>query len=175
MIDEVQAMVQERILDWVHAQPNKQFPTNILYYRDGVSDEQFRQVKDQELPKIRAAFHAVVKALKSSGEIKDDDIPLPKITAVICVKRHSVRFYPTQGRDVRENCPPGTFVDDVVTSPYYMDFYLQSHEPLQGTAKPAHYFVIENEMEMSENEIRELVSNLHLPSISSTTPLTINP
>lgn len=159
-------MVQERIIDWVCEQPGKQLPENILYYRDGVSDEQFRQVKNQELPRIRKAFHAAVKMLKSKGMIKDDDATVPRITAVICVKRHSVRFYPqyfpnTPGQQfIKGNCDPGTLVDDVVTSPYYMDFYLQSHKPLQGTAKPAHYFVIENEMGMSEQNIRQLVSDL---------------
>jgi eukaryotic translation initiation factor 2C len=40
------------------------------------------------------------------------------------------------------NCMPGTYVDRVVTSPYYRDFYLQSHSGLKGTARPTHYFLL---------------------------------
>ena len=163
-------MVKERIIDWVMEQKgykarNNQnmLPENLLYYRDGVSDGQFQDVKDKELPQIRKAFWAAVKELKAREFISNEESPVvPKLTAIICIKRHSVRFYPAQRKDADHtgNCKPGTLVDNVVTSPYYMDFYLQSHAALQGTAKPAHYFVIENEMGTSEPDIRQLVSVL---------------
>ncbi|KAL5450265.1 hypothetical protein PMIN07_001265 [Paraphaeosphaeria minitans] len=169
MIDEVESMVKERIVDWVMEQRNSKtkkgqalLPKHILYYRDGVSDDQFSQVKNQELPEIRKAFWAAVKELKANKVIRDDEDPkLPKLTAIICIKRHSVRFYPLEkDQDNTGNCKPGTLVDSVITSPYSMDFYLQSHAAIQGTAKPAHYFVIENEMGMSEANIRQLTHEL---------------
>jgi eukaryotic translation initiation factor 2C len=51
------------------------------------------------------------------------------LTAVIGGKRHNTRFYPISEVDKDNersngNCLPGTWVDRVVTSPYYQDFYL---------------------------------------------------
>lgn len=41
-------------------------------------------------------------------------------------------------RDRTGNLPPDTVVDRGVTSPHNLDFYLQAHAGLQGTAKPTH-------------------------------------
>jgi eukaryotic translation initiation factor 2C len=41
-----------------------------------------------------------------------------------------------------------------------MDFYLQSHAALKGTAKPAHYFVLQNEMRMPSADIQMLAHRL---------------
>ncbi|ORY07012.1 ribonuclease H-like domain-containing protein [Clohesyomyces aquaticus] len=60
MIDDVTEMVRERIHDW--ATENKRLPANILYYRDGVRDGQYAQVKAEELPKICHAFDIEVQA-----------------------------------------------------------------------------------------------------------------
>ena len=43
------------------------------------------------------------------------------------------------------NCPPGTVIDTVVTSPVEWDFYLCSHQGILGTSKPAHYNVLLDE------------------------------
>ena len=56
------------------------------------------------------------------------------------------------------NCKPGTLVDTAITSPYFQDFYLQSHDGIKGTAKSAHYFVLENEMGKPERVWQEFVS-----------------
>lgn len=84
------------------------------------------------------------------------------LTAVVCTKRHHTRFYPMQEVDKQENgdhnCKPGTLVERSVTSPYFTDFYLQSHNGLKGTSMPAHYFVLVNEMNMPISELQHLVS-----------------
>jgi eukaryotic translation initiation factor 2C len=70
-----------------------------------------------------------------------------KLTAVVVAKRHHVRFFPETGEEMQPNnlnCHPGTLVDTCVTSPYFRDFYLQSHSAIKGTAKPAHYFPLVN-------------------------------
>lgn len=60
------------------------------------------------------------------------------------------------------NCIPGTCVDSVVTSPYYQDFFLQSHSDIKGTARPTHYFILKNDQKnklLSKSaDIRKLVS-----------------
>jgi eukaryotic translation initiation factor 2C len=61
------------------------------------------------------------------------------------------------------NCKPGTYVDRVVTSPYYDDFYLQSHSGIKGTARPTHYFpLVVGNIDTCKTiaQIRKLVSIL---------------
>lgn len=103
-------------------------PQKILFYRDGVSEGQYRFCVDQELQSIKKACTAL------GGKYN------PKITFVICAKRHAMRFFAASDadRDRTGNLPPGTVVDKGVTSPHNFDFYLQAHAGLQGTAKPTH-------------------------------------
>lgn len=91
-------------------------------------------------------------------------VPKFKLTAIVVAKRHHVRFFP-QSNDAKDcvpkngNCKPGTLIDTAVTSPYFQDFYLQSHDAIKGTAKPAHYFVLVNEMGRTEKQWQEFVSD----------------
>ncbi|KAF2643953.1 hypothetical protein P280DRAFT_514930 [Massarina eburnea CBS 473.64] len=155
VIQDVESMVVERIADWRKAN-NATWPKNILYYRDGVSEGQYVQVKDLELRQIGKA---VAQAAKNAG-LKV--VPKVKLTAVVVAKRHHVRFFPKHGEAMKGNgnCQPGTLVDRVITSPFYQDFYLQSHNGLKGTAKPAHYFVLVNEMGLGETVLQSFTHNL---------------
>ena len=49
-------------------------------------------------------------------------------------------------------------MDTVITSPYKCDFYLQSHDRYLGTARTAHYIVLENESCYTMDKLEELVS-----------------
>ncbi|EKV07112.1 Argonaute/Dicer protein, PAZ [Penicillium digitatum] len=111
-------------------------PQNILVYRDGVSEGQFAMVLAEELPKIQAAAKAVYRGT------------MPSITIIVCGKRHNVRFYPTNFKDQDRTSNPinGCVVDRGVTRPIYWDFYLQAQAPIQGSARPAHYVVIHDEI-----------------------------
>ncbi|CAI6332683.1 unnamed protein product [Periconia digitata] len=140
IIDDVESMVYERLNDWQKRNPTSRLPKNIIYYRDGVSNGQYNKVKDREIVAIRKAYGSWATKLKLPNKLN--------ITAVVVAKRHHTRFYvqnPGEGdRHGNDNTEPGTFVDRLVTSPYHQDFYLQSHIGIQGTVKPAHYFVLED-------------------------------
>ncbi|TVY49146.1 Protein argonaute 1B [Lachnellula occidentalis] len=116
-------------------------PDNIIVYRDGVSEGQYQLLLDQELPQIRNACRQKypAQATKSS---------FPKISIIVCGKRHHTRFYPTTeaNADRSSNCEPGTVVDRGVTEVHGWDFFLQPHACLQGTARPGHYYVILDEI-----------------------------
>lgn len=62
------------------------------------------------------------------------------------------------------NCKPGTLVDTGITSPYYRDFFLQTHNGIKGTTIPAHYFVIKDEIGLPDDKLQTFVSDdtLHL-------------
>ncbi|KAK0628915.1 ribonuclease H-like domain-containing protein [Bombardia bombarda] len=128
---------QNRLLLWQKKNMNR-LPENILIYRDGVSEGQFKTVIDKELPHIRSACKKLYKAGQQ-----------PRVTLIVSVKRHQTRFYPTDKDHMhfRSKSPrEGTVVDRGVTNVRYWDFFLQAHASLQGTARPAHYTVLVDEI-----------------------------
>lgn len=114
-----------------------QLPQNIIIFRDGVSEGQFEQVLDKELPLIREACATTYPANQK-----------PKISIIVSVKRHQTRFYPTDPSHMTKsrNIKNGTVVDRGVTQATIWDFFLTAHQALQGTARPAHYTVLLDEV-----------------------------
>lgn len=58
------------------------------------------------------------------------------------------------------NPQPGTVVDRGVTQHFLWDFYLQAHAGLQGTARPAHYVVILDELGFDQNQLEAFTHNM---------------
>lgn len=81
---------------------------------------QFAIVVREEMPKMREAFRKF-----STGQRPYN----PKLTIVICGKRHHTRFFPMRPEHAAQdgNSKPGTVVDRGVTAVYEYDFYLQAH------------------------------------------------
>jgi eukaryotic translation initiation factor 2C len=157
-------MVTERLNAWaaVHNSLKNRLPKNIIYYRDGVSSGHYPKVQQTELTAIRDAYDAKRANLGLKPQLLN-------LTAVIVTKRHHTRFYPINAKDKdkfgNENCLPGTCVDKLVTSPYYQDFYLQSHSGVKGTARSTHYFVLQNDIPgLTLESLRDLVSLLNTTS-----------
>ncbi|XP_022250179.1 protein argonaute-4-like isoform X2 [Limulus polyphemus] len=123
-------------------------PEKIIFYRDGVSEGQFSQVRDIELRQIREAC----------TELGADYQPL--ITFITVQKRHHTRFAPQNfqkdGVGKCKNIPPGTTVDTDVTHPLEFDFFLCSHLGIQGTSRPAHYKVLWDDNNFSADELQKL-------------------
>ncbi|XP_037907750.1 protein argonaute-2-like isoform X1 [Hermetia illucens] len=137
MIEDMENIVLEQ-LHFFNRKRN-QFPTHIIYYRDGVSDGQFKQLEEIELSAINRAFARVKPNYK------------PKLTCLVVQKRHHTRFFPpvpsdiVHPRDRNQNVLPGTVVDTTITHPGEKQFFLVSHESIQGTAKPSKYCVIRDD------------------------------
>lgn len=110
-------------------------PEAIIFYRDGVSEGQFKQVLDHEYKAIREACFAL------------DPSYCPPITFIVVQKRHNTRLFPTDSSmaDRSGNVLPGTLVDQAIIHPFEFDFFLNSHAGIQGTSKPAHYHVLVDE------------------------------
>lgn len=136
MVTAIEHMLRTRLELW--RKKNRNLPENLLIYRDGVSEGQYQLVLSKELPLIRNACKLMYPA----------NAPQPKITIVVCGKRHHTRFYPTkeQEADRKSNCFAGTVVDRGITEARNWDFFLQSHACIQGTARTCHYFVILDEI-----------------------------
>jgi hypothetical protein len=138
MVADLENLLVSRLNHW--RKLNKSLPENIIVYRDGVSEGQYNKVIDEELPLLQAACAKTYPA----NQTKEG---LPRLAIIVVGKRHNTRFYPTTAQDSnRDNPIPGTVVDRGVSEARDWDFFLQAHSALQGTARPAHYFTVWDEI-----------------------------
>ncbi|KAJ4481136.1 argonaute-like protein [Lentinula aciculospora] len=150
MVTNLASMMVERLKVFSSRNGNR-LPARVLVYRDGVSEGQFNTVVSEEMPAIQAAFR----------KFATPNAPYnPKLTIVICGKRHHTRFYPMDEKnaDNNGNPKPGTVVDQGVTAVYNFDFFLQAHGSLQGTARPTHYYVVHDEIGFIADELQTLTN-----------------
>ena len=163
MVSGLEDMIVERLK--IYQKHNQQaLPQNILVYRDGVSEGQYQTVLQEESPAIDAA----IKRLYPPKGMK------PKVSIIIVGKRHHTRFYPTKKEEADErsgNCVNGTVVDRGVTSERFWDFFLQAHTGIQGTARPAHYIVVQDRIGLGADALEQLVSHATTPFWH---PVTVN-
>lgn len=109
MITDLKSIMEERLR--LYHKHKKTPPRRIIVYRDGVSEGQFDTVIREELPEI-------IKAFATFGNAKQPY--RPKLTIIVCGKRHHTRFYPAESQfaDRNGNPRPGTVVDRGVTAVY---------------------------------------------------------
>ena len=138
-VDNLGEMLKSRFVLW--KKKHAALPENLLIYRDGVSEGQYDMVLRQELPQLRRACEQTYPAA-------DTKKGLPRISVIVCGKRHKTRFFPTSEGDCDRsgNTKPGTVVDRGVTEARNWDFFLQAHAALQGTARPCHYYIVHDEI-----------------------------
>ena len=148
MVQNLEQMVVERLGLWKRKNSGK-LPEKILVYRDGVSEGQYETVLKDELPRFQKA------CARLYGKMRQ-----PKISIIVVGKRHHTRFYPTSTNDANEKGNPknGTVVDRGVTMERGWDFFLQAHAGIQGTARPAHYIVIRDEIGLGADALEQMVS-----------------
>ncbi|EYB94137.1 hypothetical protein Y032_0175g510 [Ancylostoma ceylanicum] len=127
----------------------KVWPENIVITRDGVSEGQYRMVIEDELGAIK-------EACEEFGRLNGRDPWLPRFTVVVATKRHNARFFVENGRFI-DNPQPATVVDNDVVRNDITEFYMQSHRPVQGTAKPTSYQLIVDENDMGSDEVQSLM------------------
>ena len=141
MVSDLTDMFKSRLRLWQDVGKHRALPENILVYRDGVSEGQYQKVLDEEVLLLR-------RACEETYPPADQKKGLPRFTVIIVGKRHHTRFYPTREADADRSSNPkaGTVVDRGVTEARNWDFFLQSHTAIQGTARPAHYFVVLDEI-----------------------------
>ncbi|GBC09434.1 hypothetical protein RclHR1_08860007 [Rhizophagus clarus] len=148
IISELAEMVKNMLKTFYQTCRRK--PERILFYRDGVSENQFKQVLEGEFKAIKSACHSLEQGYS------------PNVTFVIVQKRHHTRFFPIDDRhaDRTGNCLPGTLIETGVVHPVEFDFYLQSHAGLQGTCRSTHYHVIYDENKFTSDTLQTLSYNL---------------
>lgn len=158
--DNIDKMFSALVHEWKkgHSTP----PAHIMYFRDGVAEGQFAQVMELEIKGIKRWFGT-------------RNIPMPKFTVIVATKRHHIRFFPAMGGDKNANPLPGTLVEKEVTHPFMWDFYLNSHVAIQGTARPVHYYVLHDEMNIPVNDLQKMIYHQCYSYARSTTPVSLHP
>ncbi|CAI2165391.1 7296_t:CDS:10 [Funneliformis geosporum] len=143
---------------------NKCLPKRVLFYRDGVSEGQFKKILEAE----------VEGALKRAFKRGYGNNP-PKLTFIIVQKRHHTKIHPDspRDRDKNGNCKPGTVVDTGIVAKHEFDFFLQSHATLQGTGRSAHYRVLRDENGFGADALQLLTNNLCYLNARCTTAISI--
>jgi eukaryotic translation initiation factor 2C len=96
---------------------------------------------------------------------------------IVCTKRHHIRFFPkdsdSQAADRNANALPGTLVESDVTHPFEYDFYLSAHSAIQGTARPVHYHVLQDEAKVPVNDLQKMIYQFSYQYMRSTTPVSL--
>jgi eukaryotic translation initiation factor 2C len=126
-------------------------PHRVIMYRDGVSEGQFSQVLQHELTAIREA------CIKLEPDYK------PGITFIVVQKRHHTRLFCADKKEQSGrsgNIPAGTTVDIGICHPTEFDFYLCSHQGIQGTSRPSHYHVLWDDNHFEADELQQLTFQL---------------
>ncbi|KAM7532604.1 hypothetical protein Aperf_G00000131371 [Anoplocephala perfoliata] len=139
-IDEMEDMFTD-LLKAFGRHNNDRLPTKIIIYRDGVSEGQFYPVLMSELASIQRACIGIRPDYE------------PGITFIVVQKRHHIRFNPIGGGK-SDNVNAGTVVDTEITHKREFDFYLCSHQGIQGTSKPAHYNVLYDDNDWHADDLQ---------------------
>ncbi|KAF8700757.1 hypothetical protein HU200_034113 [Digitaria exilis] len=150
LINGLEDIVRELLLAFEEG--SKQRPQQLIFYRDGVSEGQFKQVLEKEIPEIE-------KAWKSLYNEK------PHITFIVVQKRHHTRLFPDNHNDRRwtdnsGNILAGTVIDKNICHPTQFDFFLCSHAGIKGTSRPTHYHVLRDDNKFTADGLQSLTYNL---------------
>ncbi|KLJ12793.1 hypothetical protein EMPG_12212 [Blastomyces silverae] len=165
----IKSMLSPLIREWSATVGQGRIPQNIYYFRDGVSEGEFQQVLQQEIPFVRALLKEFNKGVEWGG----------RITVVVASKRHHIRAFPQPGdrnaADKNGNALPGTLVERDVTGAHGWDFFLWSHIALQGTSRPVHYHVLVDEMNHSPKDLQNMIYEHCYQYMRSTTSVSLFP
>ncbi|KAJ3263307.1 eukaryotic translation initiation factor 2C, 2 [Chytriomyces hyalinus] len=147
-------------------QRNGCYPVKILFYRDGVNENQVPEVLSEEIPAVKRACIAL-------------GIPEARLTFAVVNKRHHARFFPVRMEagesDSKGNILAGTVIDSGITHPFEFDFYLTSHPGMQGTSKAAHYHVLYDENSFTADTLQEITYRLCYNFARSTRAVSVVP
>lgn len=124
---------------------NGSLPARIVIYRDGVGDGQIPHVLNHEVNHLNEALARLYGRPEAV-----------KMTFVIVTKRINTRLFYNR----RDNPPPGTIVDDVITNPWRYDFFIVSQCVRQGSVSPTAYNVIQDNAGLDVSALQRLTFQL---------------
>nr|CAB3457911.1 unnamed protein product [Digitaria exilis]CAB3502506.1 unnamed protein product [Digitaria exilis]CAB3502510.1 unnamed protein product [Digitaria exilis] len=143
-------------------------PQQLIFYRYGVCESQFKQVLEIEIPEIEKAWKALY------------DNEKPQITFIVVQKRHSLSLFSNTNKDKdhvakKQNVMPGTVVDSQICHPAEFDFFLCSNPEVRGPRHPVQYLVLRDDNNFTADELQVLTNNLCYTYASCTQAVSIAP
>lgn len=142
-----------------YKEKNGTAPQRIIFFRDGVANNQFNNECNSEISDIRRA------AFNEGGADY-----VPELIYIVVQQRTRARLASIdQGNRVKPrqdgNVPVGTVIDtDIVSLPpngqQPNNWYLVAHYGLKGTCRPTHYHVLANDTQASLEAMERLVFDL---------------
>lgn len=121
---------------------NSVVPHQIFIYRDGISQGQLDNIREEELKGIKTVLADF--SIDAKGT-------LPKLTYILVNKRDSARFF-----QAGNNPCSGTVIDKVVTRPFRYDYYIVSQSVREGTVAPTYYDVIFDQIKLSPDVMQTM-------------------
>ncbi|KAK0426646.1 hypothetical protein QR680_009824 [Steinernema hermaphroditum] len=122
----------------------------LIIYRNGATDSQYANL-------LRTEVAIIKQALKKAGA------PGAKITLIVVSKQHNTRIMPaviSGEKAPDQNVKPGTVVDAKIVHPLFQEFYLNSHQTLQGSARTPKYTIIKDESVFTLSQLEQLTNIL---------------
>ncbi|KAK5091019.1 hypothetical protein LTR05_001199 [Lithohypha guttulata] len=139
----LEPMLEERLDAWLRINGDASLPHRIIFFRDGLSVEQFEMCRSRELGQLQRCI------TKKYGEL---GCSMPEILLICAVKRHHCRFFRPLDNNNRhdfaklDNPASGVVIFNGVTYGQNEDFFLVSQDTIKGTTRPTHYVVLHNEI-----------------------------
>ena len=165
----IHSLVTPLLQYWMENVGEGRVPDHVYYFRDGVSEAQFKPLIENEVADLKNVF-----LTKCNGALN----LMPKFTVVVAEKRHHIRFFPNNGTeacDKNGNPVPGVLVDRDVTSVFEHDIYLNAHSAIKGTSRPTHYTMIMDEAKVPINTFQKLLYEHCYMYQRATTPVSLFP
>lgn len=132
---------------------NKELPTKIVLFRDGVGEGQIEHVKSFEVEQVKEAIKTFYRAHDQS----DKDV---KLAFIIVTKKINTRYLVEERAGKWTNPIPGTVLDRSVTLPERYDFFLVSQTVRQGTVSPVNYHVVDDSSTLTADHLQQLAYKL---------------
>lgn len=106
MVGDLEGMLRVRLWLWKTLGNHQSFPENLFIYGDGVPENQYKAVLDEELLQFIRAYRELYPAPDTLRQ-------LLCITIVIGGKRHHIRFFASAENEAHKKSNPrnGTVVD----------------------------------------------------------------
>ncbi|XP_060658910.1 protein piwi [Drosophila nasuta] len=123
---------------------HQKLPARIVFYRDGVSSGSLKHLVEYEVKDI-------VEKLEAEYQRAGSTTP-PMLAYIVVSRAANTRLFTSS----KQNPPPGTVVDDVITMPERYDFYLVSQAVRHGTVAPTSYNVVHSKIRLSPDQIQKL-------------------
>uniref|UniRef100_A0A1I8A9G3 Piwi domain-containing protein n=1 Tax=Steinernema glaseri TaxID=37863 RepID=A0A1I8A9G3_9BILA len=161
--------IMERLLQQWAQHHDGQMPKEILFFRNGASEGQYKSILKFEIPLIQKALEDF-RERSTVAQIHETT----KFCFLVATKRHNVRIFKAniehRARATEQNLAPGIAVDRSITHPVFTEFYVNAHTTLQGTGKIPRYAIMYNDAGFKIGQLEHIVFGLaHLHQIVNLT------